>query len=460
MNYKQIFLSIFTITIGLALTAYTTYGANPEVTNVQASQRTDGSMLVDISYDVSDEDGDSVTISVNVSDDDGFTYTVNATSLTGDLGSEITSGIGKSIVWDAGTDVPGVSGTEYRVKVIADDGKGDESTPSYKASVVLGKALKYGAFSSKNSTYKSSSATGNIPGQSIIVKIVNKVVKTLDRVFQTKPKQNLNAAYPNYTPYATGYPSYTPYGTGYPSYTPYGTGYPSYTPYGTGYPNYTPYGTGSPYTTPYPTGGGSGGIEGFTYNGDGTFTGTPEEGVTVTLSFYKSDGTQITVDMTDYTNYLEGGALYGEDTSTFLFQSEATVSVEKSFATVNMEMSSEKTQINVGGCPEEVNMSGTGTFEFENIGTGEATNITVTVKECGDDITGHADISITIDGTDCVISHDFDKDGCQGGPITCGGVQTGEVTRDDDGNLYYCEPDCSTGEKTPIDESVFFGSGS
>ena len=44
-------------------------------------------------------------------------------------------------------------------------------------------------------------------------------------------------------------------------------------------------------------------------------------------------------------------------------------------------------------------MSGTGTFEFENIGTGEATNITVTGKECGDDITGHADISITVDGT-------------------------------------------------------------
>ena len=469
MNHKQIFLIIFTITIGLALTAYTAYGANPEVTNVQASQRTDGSMLVDIAYDVSDEDGDSVTVSINVSDDDGLTYTVNATSITGDAGSGITSGSGKSIVWDAGTDVPGVSGTEYRVKVIADDGKGDESTSGYKASVVISKTLKYGAFSSKNSTFKNSSAGGNIPGQSIIVKIVDKVVKTLDRVFQTKPKQKLNAAYPNSTPYGTEYPSYTPYGTGYPYYTPYGTGYPNYTPYGTGYPYYTPYGTGYPgYTpygtgftyTPYPTGGSGGGIEGFTYNGDGTFTGTPEEGVTITLSFYKSDGTQITVDMTDYTNYLPGGALYGEDTSTFLFQTEATVSVQKSFATVNMHMTSEKAQINVGGCPEEVNMSGTGTFEFENIGTGEATNITVTVKECGDDITGHADISITVDGTDCVISHDFNKDGCQGGPITCGGVQVGEVTRDDDGNLYYCEPDCSTGEKTPVDESVIFGSGS
>ena len=437
MNYKQIFLSIFTITIGLALTAYTAYGANPQVTNVQASQRTDGSMLVDISYDVSDEDGDAVTISINVSDDDGFTYTVNAASITGDAGSGITSGTGKSIVWDAGTDVPGIYGTEYRVKVIADDGKGDESTPGYKASVVLGKALKYGAFSSKNSTYKSISTGGSMPlGLTTFGKIVNKITKSIYRVSQIKPKQ-----IPTEIPVPTGIP--TGYPTGFP------TGYPTVFPYPTGIP------TGIP--TGYPSGGG---MEGFTYNGDGTFTGTPEEGVTITLSFYKSDGTQITVDMTDYTNYLEGGALYGEDTSTFLFQSEATVSIQQSFVTVNMHMTSEKTQIKIGGCPEEVNMSGTGTFEFENIGTGEATNITVTVKECGDDITGHADISITVDGTDCVISHDFNKDGCQGGPITCEGTQIGEVTRDDDGNLYYCEPDCSTGEKTPVDESVIFGSGS
>jgi len=104
---------------------------------------------VDISYDVSNKDGDSVTVSINVSDDDGLTYTVKATSITGDAGPGITSGSGKSIVWDAGTDVPGVSGTECRVKVIAYDGKGDESTAVYKASVVISKTLKYGAFSCK-----------------------------------------------------------------------------------------------------------------------------------------------------------------------------------------------------------------------------------------------------------------------------------------------------------------------
>lgn len=495
MHYKQIFLTVFTITIGLALTAYTAYGANPEVTNVQASQRTDGSMLVDISYDLEDADGDAVTISINVSDNDGLSYDVNVTSITGDAGEGITPRTGKSIVWNAGTDVPGVYGTEYRVKVLADDGKGDESTAGYKASVVLSKALKYAAFSSKNSTFKSSSVGGNISGQSIVVKIVDKVVKTLDRVFQTKPKQKLNATYPNYTPYGTryprhspygtgypghtpygtgypyrtpygtrspkptSYPNYTPYNTGYPRHTPYGTGYPGYTPYGTGYPYHTPYGTRSPKPTPYPTGESSPGMEGFTYNGDGTFTRTPAEGVTATISFYKSDGTQITVNIFDHTNYLAGGALYGEQISTFFSQSQSTVSVQRSSVTVNMHMASEKSQMIIGSCPEEVIMSGSGTFEFKDIGTGEAT-ITVTIKECGDNMTGHTDISITVDGTDCVISRDFNKDGCQGGPITCGGVQIGEVTRGEDGNLYYCEPDCSTGEKTLIDESVTFGSGS
>jgi hypothetical protein len=437
MHYKQIFLTVFTITIGLALTSYTAYSANPQVTNVLASQRTDGSMLVDISYDLSDEDGDSVTISVSVSDDDGLSYDVNATSFIGDTGTEITPGTGKTTVWDAGTDLPGVYGTEYRVKVIADDGKGDESTAGYKASVVLGKALKYSAFSSKNTNFKTTSTGGtSLLGSSTFGKIVNKITKSIYHISRIKPKQ-----IPTGPPVPTGIP--TGYPTGFP------TGYPTVFPYPTGIP------TGIP--TGYPSGGG---IEGFTYNGDGTFTGTPEEGVTIKLSFYKSDGTQITVDMTDSSNYQPGGELYGEDPSTFFFISEATVSVQKSYATVNMNLTSEKAQVNMGGCPEKVEMSGTGTFEFENIGTGEATDITVTVKECGDDITGHADISITVDGTDCVISHDFNKDGCQGGPITCGGVQVGEVTRDDDGNLYYCEPDCSTGEKTPIDESVFFGSGS
>jgi len=458
LNCKQIFLSVFTITIGLALTAYTAYGANPQVTNVQASQRTDGSMLVDISYDVSDEDGDSVTISASVSADDGLSYDVNATSFIGDTGAEITPGTGKTIVWDAGTDVPGVYGTEYRVKVIADDGKGDESTAGYKAGVVLSKALKYCAFSSKKSAFKSSSATGNIPGQSMIVKIVDKVVKILDRVFQTKPKQNLNAAYPNPSPYpspyATGFPSYTPYGTGYPSYTPYGTVYPGFTPYGTVYPGFTPYGTGYPNYTPYPTGGSSGGIEGFTYNGDGTFVGTwPEYGTTGKLSFYKADGSQITVDITDPSNYQVGGELYGEDNTSFLFQAELTTDVTKNSVTVHMEMISGLTTGVGDECPE-IKMTGSGTFEFADIGTGESTSLTATITDC-ENVSGTADIKITIDGEECITSRDFDENGFQGGTITCNGVQLGEITREDDGNLYYWEPDKATGTKTLIDESLF-----
>ena len=40
----------------------------PVVSNVTASQRTDGSRLVDIGYDLADADGDACTVSVAVGD--------------------------------------------------------------------------------------------------------------------------------------------------------------------------------------------------------------------------------------------------------------------------------------------------------------------------------------------------------------------------------------------------------
>ena len=45
----------------------------PVVSNVQAQQR-EGTALVDITYDVQDEDGDTLTIRVYVSNDGGKTY--------------------------------------------------------------------------------------------------------------------------------------------------------------------------------------------------------------------------------------------------------------------------------------------------------------------------------------------------------------------------------------------------
>jgi formylglycine-generating enzyme required for sulfatase activity len=96
----------------------------PEVTNVTASQRTDGSDLIDIRYDLADVDGDECTITVEVSDNGGGTWEVPARFFTGDVGSGITPGTGKAIVWDCGADLPGVFGTNYKVRICADDAPG------------------------------------------------------------------------------------------------------------------------------------------------------------------------------------------------------------------------------------------------------------------------------------------------------------------------------------------------
>ena len=98
----------------------------PEVTNVTAAQRTDGSKLVDIAYDLADLDGDPCTVTALVSDDGGGTWDVPAVSLAGDLGGWVTPGAGKAIVWDCAADLPGAYGTDYKVRVCADDAPGGD----------------------------------------------------------------------------------------------------------------------------------------------------------------------------------------------------------------------------------------------------------------------------------------------------------------------------------------------
>ncbi len=116
---------IFFLTISLFL-FNSIYAQNsaPLVTNVQVGQHA-GAKLVDITYDVFDADGDTLTISVEVSDDGGKTFTIKPITLSGDASSGILSGTGKNIVWNAGKDYPEQYGTDFLVKVIADDGYGN-----------------------------------------------------------------------------------------------------------------------------------------------------------------------------------------------------------------------------------------------------------------------------------------------------------------------------------------------
>ncbi len=96
----------------------------PVVSNVSASQRPDTSQLVDITYDLADADGDLCTVWIAVSDDGGTTWNVPVQNFSGDSGAGVLPGTGKVAVWDAGSDMPGRVGSNFRVRVYADDGTG------------------------------------------------------------------------------------------------------------------------------------------------------------------------------------------------------------------------------------------------------------------------------------------------------------------------------------------------
>ena len=95
---------------------------DPVISNVIVSQRSDDSKLIDIHYDLVDADGDTCTVSVEVSNDGGANYTVPAVNFTGDVGAGITPSTGKHIIWDCKADLPGAIGTNYKIRVVADDG--------------------------------------------------------------------------------------------------------------------------------------------------------------------------------------------------------------------------------------------------------------------------------------------------------------------------------------------------
>jgi len=110
-------------TVALFATGATVQAAVPIVTNVVASQQV-SSKLVDIYYDVFDDDGDTLKIRVEISDNGGNLYSVPAFSFTGDIGEGITTGANKYILWDAGADWDGEYSDQMRVKVIAVDAQG------------------------------------------------------------------------------------------------------------------------------------------------------------------------------------------------------------------------------------------------------------------------------------------------------------------------------------------------
>ena len=104
----------------LALCSVTSMAAPPQVSNIRASQRV-GTKLIDILYDVTDAENDPLTIVVQMSSDSGTSYGLPVFSTSGDIGSGVTPGANKHIVWNAGQDWNRRSTTTAKCRVLADD---------------------------------------------------------------------------------------------------------------------------------------------------------------------------------------------------------------------------------------------------------------------------------------------------------------------------------------------------
>jgi hypothetical protein len=101
-----------------AVLATPLYAADPVVSNVRASQRAE-SKLVDIWYNVADDDGDRQTVSVAVTVDGSPLAT---SSFSGHVGPNVTPGNNRHIVWDADADWSGQFSSAVRFTITANDG--------------------------------------------------------------------------------------------------------------------------------------------------------------------------------------------------------------------------------------------------------------------------------------------------------------------------------------------------
>jgi formylglycine-generating enzyme required for sulfatase activity len=98
---------------------YTAAGA-PAVSNVRAAQRP-GTQLVDITYDLANPGGGTVSVTAAVSTNGGASYDLPASHFSGATGSGVAPGTGKQITWDAGQDWPGQFSSNVRFRVTAND---------------------------------------------------------------------------------------------------------------------------------------------------------------------------------------------------------------------------------------------------------------------------------------------------------------------------------------------------
>lgn len=113
------FARTFALLAALAVTALTA-AADPVVSNVTATQLTDGTGRVEVSYTLSGV-ANTAVVSLCFSNDNGVNWNVlpKQVLLSGAAGTGMTNGAGKKILWDAARDRSGVFWPQTRARVTA-----------------------------------------------------------------------------------------------------------------------------------------------------------------------------------------------------------------------------------------------------------------------------------------------------------------------------------------------------
>jgi uncharacterized protein (TIGR02145 family) len=93
------------------------FAQSGSITNISADQRTDGSMLVDIYYDLNGPELPSRIIA-EASFDGGSSFTL-LNQVSGDAGENITPGTSKHIVWNFGNEFPGTFSNSTKIRITA-----------------------------------------------------------------------------------------------------------------------------------------------------------------------------------------------------------------------------------------------------------------------------------------------------------------------------------------------------
>jgi hypothetical protein len=94
-----------------------TFGQTGSITNVNESQRTDGSMVVDIYYDLAGTIS-KYKIDAEASFNGGINFTT-INQVSNDIDCGVTTGNQKHIVWNFGNEFPGNFSTDTKIRLTA-----------------------------------------------------------------------------------------------------------------------------------------------------------------------------------------------------------------------------------------------------------------------------------------------------------------------------------------------------